>query len=1134
MANGSAVRVADIDATASLTAVGGDHPDLTDIKLGLDSAFADVKGGGATLGKLNVQGTSDLKNLQQQISQFFDLDALMQAPAGSHVSLAGTVAFDVHTDGDLTADQSDIGVGADFSATAVKIDIPGRRSINEPKLTATIGANLHHAGSQLVQAVHDLKIGMQSPAINFAADGDFKLGGKLGVEDSSFKISQGTVDLRLAQEEFGGALSMFVPKPVEGQAPTLAQRIADNSVRVASGSLNIEGGGSFGSTGGGFSQQLQVQVQPIELTIVDEMGTAQTAHVPGILLMLGAIEKVDDQSVATVKDLTVRALVGTAGPPLLDLEIGADASVPLGAEGTMSASRIELAKLDGDLPGLQSAMGPLIPLVMPSPTAAGNAPSVVQMLATNQLVCTSGKLSGSMLASFDGKTMTISKPLTITVAGLTMLEHGIGSAAGQDQNVVNNETVQITAAATAAGDMSAVHDLNVGVDTSFAKIRLSNGQVVLAKSEDGRLVPVGPLDELQSVNVEVDDVDLAKLDAVVNQLFNQAAAPTPGEKVVVVVPPPVVTSGTATLKMDVSRSGNATTANISQVLVHGLAIKSGGSTTTWPNDITVKLTAAVETRSDATGSGSTGDMPVMDQLAQASVTSLSVDSGIGTTVGLTDQKPIVATDLNDPANLSVQGGIDIDGDVAQAARVAETFGGAKVNSYPYSGHFHFDEGLDKVASQPRLHVRGGGAITKFVVMGQPGPNGAAAQPVFSEDNITIQNPLDFDFKTFSVMIDKANPIAVALNSTGAAGVKVSGTIDDVVLKRQIRDDNPVSVQLSYDLAKLWTIAKPMLSASQQQTFADLVISGKESREIKLTGSLPADKPFNQAVANLSGGGYLTVDNLSTQGITVTNFDIPFNITRGILRTVYPGQPETSNAPHPATCNGGTLDIGVFRVELTRDPILVYMPRVNGGKPVNILNGVSINPAMSKSVLGKVLNNPAFVNANQAQGLITVTILHLDKIPLSGILTQNVPQNQGTAEVQYSVTGLQLGSPLLAVFGNESVAADINNADVKFANGNVTEDTTMMIDQNKPLRFAGVVVLATEQFAPMTVYIPPALFARLIPVNDRQFVPDEIVVPMKGDMSNPKIDLGQAIAQTIKEGSKKAIINGLLQGLQHVH
>jgi len=1128
--NGQPVRVNDIDATAGLTAVGGDHPDLRDLNVGLNSAFAQVKGGGATLGKLNIQGTSDLSNVQKQVGQVVDLDALMQAPAGSHVSLSGTLAFDVHTDGDLTADESEIGVGADFSATGVNINIPGRRTINEPKLSATIAANLHHAASQFVEAVHDLKIGVQSPAINFAAAGDVKVGGKFGVEIPSFKISQGSVDLRLAQEEFGGAMSLFVPKPGANQTPTLAQRLADNSIRVASGSVNISGEVKLDQTGFGFPAPLQIQIQPTDLTVVDDMGTAQTAHVPAVSIAISGNGAVNDQNVATVKNLTLSTVMGPASAPLFDLEISADAAVPMAGGSTVSVSRLELTRCDGDLPNLQTALGPLLPMVAPAPPAVPgqNAPpSMLQLVAQNVLVCTSGKLSGSMLASFDGTTLAIKQPLTLTIANLTLQQRG----AGANSTPINDQTVRTTIGGSASlADGISLQDVNVGVDTSFAeKLNISQGQIVLAKRVGNAVVPVGPLDMLQSANVEVDNVDLVKVDAVVNQLFNQAAAPAPGETVVVVVPPPQVTSGTATLKLDISRSGNTTTANISQVLVHGLALKSGGNTTTWPSDITAKLSAVLETRE-----GATADMPVMDQLSKASVTALSVDSGIGTTVGLTDQKPIVASNFGDPANMLVQGGINIDGDIAPAARIAETFGGAQPNSYPYQGHFHFDESVVKAGGQPRLQIRGGGTITKFVVMGQPGPNGAAAQPVFSEDDISVKNPLDFDFNTFSVIIDKTNPIAIVLNSTGAAGVSISGTINDVVLKRQIADGNPVLVQLSYDLAKLWTIAKPLLSPSQQQTFADLAISGKEARDISVSGSFPADKPFGQAVAMLRAGGYLTVDSLSTQGITLTNFDIPFTLRGGVLRTVYPDQPESSNAPRPATCNGGTLNIGVFRVDLKSDPMLVSLPRVNGGAPLAILNNVSINPAMSKSILGKVLNNPAFVNANQAQGLVTVSILHLDKMPLSGLLTQASPDNQGTAEVQYSVRGLVLGSPLLAVFGNASMSADINNADVKVAGGNVTEDTTMMIDGNKPLRFAGVVVLATEQFAPMTAYIPPALFARLIPAQDRQFVPDQIILPMKGDMSNPKLELDKAIAQTIQQGAKKAAVNGLLQGLQHIH
>jgi len=1122
--SGQPVRVSDIDAKAGLAAVGGDHPDLRDVNVSMTSAFANVTGGGPTIGKLNIDGSSDLKNLQQQVSQIVDLDAMLHAPAGSHVSLAGTLGFKADTNGDFTADNSDIATGASFTATAVNITIPGRRAITEPNFAASISATLHHTAAQFVQAVNDLKISVQSPAVNFAASGSATLAGRFGVEIPSLKITQGTIDPRLVQEEFGGALSLFVPPAAADQTPTLMQRIADNSVRVASGSINISGEMKFDSTGFGFPQPLSMQVQPMDLAVTDDMGTVQTTHVPQVSLTVSGNGAVNQDNVAAVKNLSLSVVMGSSDSPLFDLELSADADVsmsPTGAAPPMSMPRFELGKLDGDLPGLQNALGPLLPLVAPPPPVAANAqPSVIQLITQNVLVCTSGKLSGSMLASCDGQKMTIEKPLTISIADLTLQQRGAGS---NMVSVINDETIRLALSASLDSQMSAVHDLNLTLGTSLAKsISITNGQFVLATRQDGKLVPVGTFGMVNSLDVEVDGADLARLDAVANSLFNQAATPAPGETAVVIVPPPQVTSGVASVKINLSRSGDTLTANISQALVHGLAIKSNGSTTRWPHDITAQLSATVNSSDDAR------------QLLSAAVNSLTVDSGVGTTIGLINQKPVVADHLNDPANMSVQGGVRIVGDIAPLARVAEAFAGAKPNSYPYQGHFDLSESLAKIASQPRLQISGGGAITQFVVMSQPGPNGAAAAPLFSESNITLQNPLQFDFGTFSVVIDPANPIAVALNSTGAAGVSVSGTINSVEAQCQISDDNPVVIKLSYDLAKLWPIVKPLLSPSTQQTLADLTITGQEQRQIKATGSFPLTMPFNEAIKKLSVRGYLTVGSLSTQGITLTGFDFPFVLRSGIVRTVYPDLPEGQNWPHPAQCNGGTLDIGVMKLDLTKNPMLLSMPYVNSGTPKYLLQNVSLNPAMSKSVMGKFLNNPAFVNANQAQGLLSLEITHLDQIPLSGLLTQSSPQNKGTAVIIYSVTGLQLGSELLAVFGSESVSADINNATVKYANGIVNEDTTMMIDGNKPLRFAGSVVLATEQFAPMTVYIPPALFDRLIPGEDQAYVPDVVVVPMKGDMNHPKLDLGQAIAQTVKQGAKKAIINGLLQGLQHVH
>jgi hypothetical protein len=315
--------------------------------------------------------------------------------------------------------------------------------------------------------------------------------------------------------------------------------------------------------------------------------------------------------------------------------------------------------------------------------------------------------------------------------------------------------------------------------------------------------------------------------------------------------------------------------------------------------------------------------------------------------------------------------------------------------------------------------------------------------------------------------------------------------------------------------------------------ADLVIAGKQQRSFTVSGSYPADKPFNQAIAMVNVGGYFTVDSVSTHGLSIGNFELPIYLTGGILRTVYPGQPEGANAPHAATCNNGTLDVGVISVDLRGATMILSMPGVDPTRPHALLNNVSLNPTMAKTIFASLLNNPAFSNADSSRGLASVSVLTCQNLPLSDLVLQQSPQNQGIAEVQYSIKEMQLGSPLFALIGNESVSAEINNADVKVQNGRVTEDTTLMIDRNKPMRMAGVVILSSKQFAPMTAYIATTLFGAKIPANIRQYMPDQIVVPMKGDVNHPQMELDKALGQAIKDAAAKAakneIINGLLRG-----
>ena len=64
---------------------------------------------------------------------------------------------------------------------------------------------------------------------------------------------------------------------------------------------------------------------------------------------------------------------------------------------------------------------------------------------------------------------------------------------------------------------------------------------------------------------------------------------------------------------------------------------------------------------------------------------------------------------------------------------------------------------------------------------------------------------------------------------------------------------------------------------------------------------------------------------------------------------------------------------------------------------------------------------------------------------------------------YSIHGLQMGSTLLqAITQKDSVTADISNAQVTLQAGRVTQDTTLMVDGNKPIHMYGVVILKSRQ------------------------------------------------------------------------
>jgi len=120
----------------------------------------------------------------------------------------------------------------------------------------------------------------------------------------------------------------------------------------------------------------------------------------------------------------------------------------------------------------------------------------------------------------------------------------------------------------------------------------------------------------------------------------------------------------------------------------------------------------------------------------------------------------------------------------------------------------------------------------------------------------------------------------------------------------------------------------------------------------------------------------------------------------------------------------------------------------------------------------------------------------------------------------------MGSPLLALLPgwNTSLSAEINNGDVQLAQGVITEDSTLMLNGNAPLRAWGKVGLQTKQFMPMQMSIPRVLFERAIPGNIRQWLPQYYVAVMKGNMDHPQvsIDLKQLAADAAKQAALNAV------------
>jgi hypothetical protein len=210
------------------------------------------------------------------------------------------------------------------------------------------------------------------------------------------------------------------------------------------------------------------------------------------------------------------------------------------------------------------------------------------------------------------------------------------------------------------------------------------------------------------------------------------------------------------------------------------------------------------------------------------------------------------------------------------------------------------------------------------------------------------------------------------------------------------------------------------------------------------------------------------------------------------------------------------------------------PRLNLPKGLKLLEGATLNPLFSDK-FGRLINNPLFVDASQAKGLVNITVLACERLPLDTLVLKNAPENDGHAEFQFSIQDVYLGNSklleALKLAGQQSFAesmqGDIRDSRVAIGRGATQQNLIFNIgERDRPLRIEGTTVLETSAIS-MDVTLPPQLLKQMGQFGREvlRVYPEGLPIPVGGTATAPRPDFQRAIANVQKD-----LVPGLLEGL----
>ena len=239
-------------------------------------------------------------------------------------------------------------------------------------------------------------------------------------------------------------------------------------------------------------------------------------------------------------------------------------------------------------------------------------------------------------------------------------------------------------------------------------------------------------------------------------------------------------------------------------------------------------------------------------------------------------------------------------------------------------------------------------------------------------------------------------------------------------------------------------------------------------------------------------------------IDATNIDV--SVQKGLMEI----------APFSTTVNSGELNFA-GSADFSSEPVLLAIPTA-----MQIVKDIQINPDTTKKLLSYV--NPIFANAVGVSGIIN---FHCEKLAIPvGSEHKNEIDIIGTIAIeQMHLHSSDLLGRILSVVGIDLGREEITIHPTRFLlqDGILRYDDMQMDVGKHPINFGGAIGL--DKTLEMNVTLPYTIEGDVVD-TESESSGERIVLPLRGTVDKPELDVGSMIQQQFKDRLKQELEKGL--------